>query len=422
MPITFFKSANSVNKYINQKNPTQTDLAKAKDLLGKKIDHVLNKLQSHAHKRNIDITLISTGLRSNSDQMVKIDLSTGRLLANALIKITSHNTTAKDRAFTKEFSTLSMSLVKYSSQLEAIKNKEEISSILTKGKIAVPTPQQKALNNLKILINYVTPEDLKQEGIFRLDGASSDVKSLNKLLDKVDQNKTIKGLKETKCHHVIFSSLKNQFSLALSEQDKQNFIILLNHKKSEDKNTNNTPSKDNLPLPLQTLMPLLYRIIDNEDSNKMNAKNLAVCLSPNMIPSASNDEESLKLAKDIPPFLAQLITAEHEKNKAANTPMAVEATLKTAVAAFEDAKTAMEDYQAAQDSLKTAQTNFETAKRAFETKNTTEEASAAVLAAEAAFEEVVAAQNKSDTAEIIFEAASAAFQAAEATFEKSQQR
>lgn len=415
MPITFFKSANSVNKYINQKNPTQTDLAKAKDLLGKKIDHVLNKLQSHAHKRNIDISLISTGLRSNSDQMVKIGLSTGRLLANALIKITSHNTTAKDRAFTKEFSTLSMSLVKYSGQLESIKNKEEISSILTKDKIAAPSPQQKALNNLKTLINYVTPEDLKQEGIFRLDGASSDVKSLNKLLGKVDQNKTIKGLKETKCHHVIFSSLKKQFSLALSEQDKHNFINLLNHKESEDKNTSNIPSIDKLPLPLQTLMPLLYRIIDNENSNKMDAKNLAVCLSPNMMPSASNDEESLKLAKDIPPFLAQLITAEHEKTKATK---AVEA----AEAAFKTAQTAMADYQAAEATFKTAQADFRIAEVDFNTQNTTEEASATVLAAEAAFKKMVAAQNKSDTAKIIFEAASSAFQATEATFEKSQQR
>lgn len=313
MPITFFKSANSVNKYINQKNPTQTDLAKAKDLLGKKIDHVLNKLQSHAHKRNIDISLISTGLRSNSDPMVKIGLSTGRLLANALIKITSHNTTAKDRAYTKEFSTLSMSLVKYSSQLEAIKNKEEISSILTKGKIAVPTPQQKALNNLKILINYVNSkhESLKQEGIFRISGVKTGIDSLAKVMNNGSQEKIQEKMAKIDNAHIIFSAIKEQFKLALTDSDKAKILSLINtHETGNQQEEYKITSINNLPPPLQQLIPLLSSIKQYKKENKMDANNLAIIFAPQIThiegKTLSDIENKIKNNTD---FLSTMIQA-----------------------------------------------------------------------------------------------------------------
>ncbi|MFJ1228771.1 RhoGAP domain-containing protein [Yersinia proxima] len=263
MLINFLKPINSVSKYISQKKTTQTDLTTAENLLGKKIDKVLNKLQYHARKRNIDILFITTGVRNKSGKAVEISITNSNKVTEALINITSHNTTAKGRAITDEIHTLTNKLNKYIEQNDILNNKKYI-----------------AHKSLDILINFVnsTPDFINQEGIFRVPGSQTKVDKLLKIMDEKDYNEINEYLQKKQDINVVCSAIKKQFALQLSNEDKLNIINLAkNHGKD------NFSWKSKLPQPLNKLVPLLSSINRNNINNKMSASNLAMNFSPQII-------------------------------------------------------------------------------------------------------------------------------------------
>lgn len=276
MSITFLKPTNSVSKYISQKNPTQADLTTAQDLLGKKIDKVLNKLQSHARERNIDILFITAGVRNKSGEVVKININNGNKVAESLMKITSHNTTAKGHATTNEIFTLTKKLNKYIEQTDMLNNKKYIAHKL----LEIATEERKSCKSQDILINYVnsTLEFINQEGIFRVPGNHTEVGKLLKVMHKNDYNGIKKYLQKSPDLNTICSAIKKQFALELSNEDKLNIINLAqNHGKD------NFSWKNKLPQPLNQLAPLLSTININNINNKMDASNLAMNFSPNIL-------------------------------------------------------------------------------------------------------------------------------------------
>ncbi|HHA0034271.1 TPA: RhoGAP domain-containing protein [Yersinia enterocolitica] len=276
MLVNSFNPTNSVSKYISQKKTTQTDLTTAENLLGKKIDQVLNKLQSHAQKRNIDILFITTGIRNKSGEVVEINIDNGNKVAESLIKITNHNTTAKGRAITDEIYILNKKLNKYIEQTDILNNKKYI-----------------AHKSLDMLINYVnsTPDFINQVGIFRVPGNHTEVDKLLKIMDRNDFDRIEKYLKKKPDTNTICSVIKKKFALQLSNKDKLNIINLAKEHKTHNKETQGKDNflwKNKLPQPLNQLLPLLSSINRHNDNNnssssKMTASNLAIVFSPNIL-------------------------------------------------------------------------------------------------------------------------------------------
>uniref|UniRef100_UPI0011A3C4A4 hypothetical protein n=1 Tax=Yersinia aldovae TaxID=29483 RepID=UPI0011A3C4A4 len=227
MLINFFKPVDSFSLFAKKSNPTIAECTKAEAHLKNKIDKVENILKGHAYKRNIieRNTYGEIKLRNRTD--IINSPNDWNLVAKKLMGITSHNTTAKDRDFTKEISKLSKSLDKYIIQTETLeknkqtaklhklheiveaKNKlanlyldsglpalveiqklantlelEKISVTAIKPKIELEPSQLRAINNIIMLSDKINsnPEWLQEKGIFRVPGNNNKIKNITETM------------------------------------------------------------------------------------------------------------------------------------------------------------------------------------------------------------------------------------------------
>ncbi|EEP93593.1 Viral A-type inclusion protein [Yersinia aldovae ATCC 35236] len=258
------------------------------------------------------------------------------------MSITSHNTTAKDRDFTKEISKLSKSLDKYNEQAKIIeKNKTEIqkkesitslkseiklreeiknsgnellikaqenSDKLALSKISMTAigefkpSQLRAINNIIMLSDKINskPEWLQEKGILRVPGNNKDIESIAKVMNEGSDQEIKNILMKNDSHHDIFGLIKNQFGLALTDLEKSricNFSI--NHENRIAEDNYRLPSIIKLPLSLQKLMPLLINIDKNKEINKMDAQNIAMVLAPRIATLEPGKGEQIKEMKEI---------------------------------------------------------------------------------------------------------------------------
>ncbi|CNH96534.1 RhoGAP domain [Yersinia aldovae] len=357
MLINFFKPVDSFSLFAKKSNPTITECTKAEAHLKNKIDKVENILKEHAYKRNIIECNTYGEIKLRNKPDIINSPNDWNLVAKKLMGITSHNTTAKDREFTKEISKLSKSLDKYIIQTETLeKNKQtaklhklheiveaenklanlnldsglpalvenqKLANTLELDKISVtaiepkiePEPSQlRAINNIIMLSEKINskPEWLQEEGILRVPGNNKKIESITKVMNEGGVKEIEDILMENDSHHDIFGLIKNQFSLALTDLERSRICNLsINYKNTKDDNNYPLPSIIKLPLSLQKLMPLLINIDKNKETNKMGAQNIAMVLAPRIATLEPGKGDQMKeiavQTKIIENFLAAII-------------------------------------------------------------------------------------------------------------------
>lgn len=281
MSMTLFsKSANSFSLFERKSNPTLAEYTKAKQNIQEKIDKVENTLQIYIKNQFMPGSQIKPESKYNSfTQVIREKLNNNTLIAKVLKKISNHN---KLNNINSTISKLSNSLDKYRVQNNFLEKKIEESQLL-------------ALKNMEILIEHFndTPENLKKEGLFRISPSQNALDSIVKVMSKGDEKEIKKEFNKNNDPHVIIGAIKQQFKLALSNNEKININeLVINF--SNPRNNNPLPLLNNLPPAIQKIMPLLAKIKE-EKSNQMNENNLAICLAPNMmLDSYNNPQEAVK--------------------------------------------------------------------------------------------------------------------------------
>ncbi|CNF39985.1 RhoGAP domain-containing protein [Yersinia kristensenii] len=162
---------------------------------------------------------------------------------------------------------------------------------------------KEAKNNLNNLINHVkgNVSILGMEGIFRISSVGNKRIDIHNALNSNGAQEMSNLLNEINDPAAFSSEIKKQFGLVLSNTDKNNLSELAVCYAKDKK----LPKISELPSPLQKLMPLLAEVVSHERSNKMNAKNLATIIAPNI--TARNEDCQYEMHKI--PIYTQFLTA-----------------------------------------------------------------------------------------------------------------
>lgn len=319
MSITFLsKTAKSFSLFEKKSHLTLSDYVKIEKSIKNAIHKVENKLEFYKEKKTISDGEINIEHPSNIvTQAIKEKLNSNNLISKLLRKISNHD---KSNDIDNTITKLSKSLYKYKSQHDIIKkeckkkesinlfkeqvklresinksdnkilmaaqatvDKEELTKIAGTVKKQTEESQLLALKNMEVLIEHFnnTPENLKKEGILRISPSKNILDSIVKTISKGDKEEIKEKLNDNNDPHVITGAIKQQFKLALSDNDKININELVKNF-SDPENNNPLPLLKDLPPAIQKIMPLLANI-NEEKLNKMNEENLAICLAPNMM-------------------------------------------------------------------------------------------------------------------------------------------
>ncbi|QAX80408.1 hypothetical protein D5F51_18875 [Yersinia hibernica] len=174
-----------------------------------------------------------------------------------------------------------------------------------------------AIQNMAKLINHIEkkPEYLLQEGILRKSATAHGINKINNILKSTENTTICENFNPTDNInvHAVFAVLKAQLKLALTFRDKMD---ILNFAKEFDEKKNNytIQSIDELPLPIQKIMPLFIKVVRNKYVNEMSADNIAIVIAPDISPTNENTKQNMERTRKVITFLAKLIDTEHRKS------------------------------------------------------------------------------------------------------------
>jgi RalA-binding protein 1 len=153
------------------------------------------------------------------------------------------------------------------------------------GKSEAPAPQL-VLQAIKFLSGF-----LKTEGIFRISGNAREVKELQLLADIGRHNWAELKTSEYNVAALLKSFLRDLPEPVLTPSDKWLALTELNDgpEKIERLKTlfNGIPTTSQRLV--RVLIPFLLDVIAHEQDNKMSIKNLSICIAPNLIKIADNE-------------------------------------------------------------------------------------------------------------------------------------
>ncbi|WP_145520424.1 RhoGAP domain-containing protein [Yersinia mollaretii] len=160
----------------------------------------------------------------------------------------------------------------------------------TKVENKVPK-NENPLGNLIQLVNYALGDKsfFATKGIFRLSSTPTINNSIQKALSSNNDEQITASLKEIDAPTAVAAKIKENLELALSDDQKMSLYqtaILL------DKGECSLPAFDTLEEPLKQLIPLLAKVANNHENNKMNVKNLAMVFTPRLLPDSEINDGS----------------------------------------------------------------------------------------------------------------------------------